>query len=85
MKVHASASIHQYERAVEALQEYNRTVELGFQYLMKTKPLHAQSRAADHSKAATANIRGFHVAVHRPFMPANRAGTSNQSTTCLRV
>lgn len=49
MKVHASASIRQYERAVEALREYNRTVELGFQYLMKTKPVNAQARAADHS------------------------------------
>ena len=31
MKTLAAVAIHQYERAVEALDEYNRTIELGFQ------------------------------------------------------
>jgi len=31
MKTLAAVSIHQYERAVEALADYNRTIELGFQ------------------------------------------------------
>lgn len=35
MKTLAAVSIHQYERAVEALQDYNRTIELGFQIILR--------------------------------------------------
>lgn len=38
MKALAAVSIRQYEKAVESLVEYNRTVEMGFQILLKQKP-----------------------------------------------
>lgn len=39
MKTLAAVSIHQYERAVEALAQYNRTIEMGFQILLRGEPL----------------------------------------------
>ena len=38
MKALAAVSIRQYERAVESLDEYYRTVQLGFQVILKNKP-----------------------------------------------
>jgi F-type H+-transporting ATPase subunit gamma len=38
MKALAAVNIRQYERAVESLSEYNRTVEMGLQVLLKQKP-----------------------------------------------
>jgi F-type H+-transporting ATPase subunit gamma len=38
MKTLAAVSIHQYERAVEALGDYNRTVEMGFQIALMGEP-----------------------------------------------
>jgi F-type H+-transporting ATPase subunit gamma len=38
MKTLAAINIRQYERAVEALDDYNRTVELGFQVLLRQQP-----------------------------------------------
>ena len=38
MKVLAAVSIRQYEKAVESLSEYDRTLELGFQILLKNQP-----------------------------------------------
>ena len=38
MKVLAAVSIRQYERAVESLVEYNRTVEMGLQVVLKQRP-----------------------------------------------
>lgn len=38
MKALAAVSIRQYEKAVESLAEYNRTVEMGFQIILKQKP-----------------------------------------------
>jgi len=38
MKVIAAVSIRQYEKAVESLSEYNRTVEMGLQILLKNRP-----------------------------------------------
>jgi F-type H+-transporting ATPase subunit gamma len=37
MKALAAVSIRQYERAVESLAEYNRTVEMGFQILLRER------------------------------------------------
>jgi len=37
MKTLAAVSIHQYEEAVEALKDYNRTIELGFQVALRGK------------------------------------------------
>jgi F-type H+-transporting ATPase subunit gamma len=37
MKALAAVSIRQYERAVESLADYNRTVELGFQILLRER------------------------------------------------
>jgi F-type H+-transporting ATPase subunit gamma len=38
MKALAAVTIRQYEQAVESLAEYNRTVELGFQIVLKQRP-----------------------------------------------
>jgi F-type H+-transporting ATPase subunit gamma len=38
MKVLAAVSIRQYEKAMESLVEYNRTVEMGLQVVLKQKP-----------------------------------------------
>ena len=38
MKVLAAVSIRQYERATESLVEYNRTVEMGLQVVLKQRP-----------------------------------------------
>jgi F-type H+-transporting ATPase subunit gamma len=38
MKAMAAVSIRQYERAVESLAEYNRTIEMGLQILMGNRP-----------------------------------------------
>lgn len=38
MKVLAAASIRQYERAVDSLEEYNETVEMGLQILLQARP-----------------------------------------------
>jgi F-type H+-transporting ATPase subunit gamma len=38
MKALAAVSIRQYEKAVESLAEYNRTVEMGFQIVLKQNP-----------------------------------------------
>lgn len=37
MKALAAVSIQQYERAVESLREYNRTVEMGFQIILQER------------------------------------------------
>jgi len=38
MKALAAVSIHQYEKAVQSLTEYNRTLEMGLQILLKQQP-----------------------------------------------
>ena len=38
MKGLASVNIRQYERAVESLRDYQRTIELGFQILLRNRP-----------------------------------------------
>jgi F-type H+-transporting ATPase subunit gamma len=38
MKIMASVNIRQYERALKSLAEFNRSVELGFQFLLKKEP-----------------------------------------------
>lgn len=43
MKTLAAVSIHQYERAVEALADYNRTIELGFQIALAGEPVRPDS------------------------------------------
>ena len=53
MKTLAAVSIHQYERAVEALADYNRTIELGFQMALAGEPLRLE---ADESSQKTAAI-----------------------------
>jgi len=39
MKVLAAVSIRQYEKALESLVEYNRTVEMGLQVVLKKRPM----------------------------------------------
>jgi F-type H+-transporting ATPase subunit gamma len=38
MKAISASNIREYERAVESLAEYNRTIELGFQIVMRNRP-----------------------------------------------
>src|SRR5690606_22343067 len=38
MKTLAAINIRQYERAVESLANYNRTIEMGFQILLRNLP-----------------------------------------------
>ncbi len=40
MKALAAVSIRQYQKAVESLSEYNRTVEMGLQVVLKQQPGH---------------------------------------------
>ena len=50
MKALAAVSIRQYEKAVESLTEYDRTLEMGWQILLKHQPemLLQQASAIDH-------------------------------------
>ena len=50
MKALAAVNIRQYERAVESLSDYNRTVEMGLQVLLKQKPagLQFQQGSGEH-------------------------------------
>ena len=45
MKTLAAVSIHQYERAVEALADYDRTIEMGFQIVLRGEPFQLGSAA----------------------------------------
>ena len=38
MKILAAVSIRQYEKALESFVEYNRTVEMGLQVVLKQRP-----------------------------------------------
>lgn len=38
MKALAAVNIRQYEKAVESLEDYNRTVEMGFQAMLRSRP-----------------------------------------------
>ncbi len=38
MKTISASNIHEYEQAVQSLQEYNRTIEMGLQIMMMHKP-----------------------------------------------
>ena len=53
MKTLAAVSIHQYERAVEALADYNRAIELGFQIALTGEPLRLD---ADQPSGKTAAV-----------------------------
>lgn len=53
MKTLAAVSIRQYERAVIALSNYNRTVELGFQMVLRDAGVRQQVFAGDGRSAAT--------------------------------
>lgn len=46
MKTLAAVSIRRYEAAVEALTDYNRTIEMGFQILFRDRPLSAAATGA---------------------------------------
>lgn len=46
MKVLAAISIRQYERAVESLDDYNRTIEMGLQIVMRNLPTDIAIRKA---------------------------------------
>ncbi|MCX7982996.1 MAG: F0F1 ATP synthase subunit gamma [Syntrophales bacterium] len=44
MKALAAVSIRQYQRAVESLADYNRTVEMGFHVILKYRPSEIRAR-----------------------------------------
>ena len=51
MKALAAVSIRQYEKAVESLSEYDRTLELGLQILLKNRPeVLLRKTAISHSR-----------------------------------
>ena len=51
MKALAAVSIRQYQRAVESLAEYNRTVEMGLQIILKRSPgIFAPDRKAEDKR-----------------------------------
>lgn len=52
MKTLAAVSIHQYERAVESLAEYNRTIEMGFEIALAGEPLRLDSDRSQDKTAA---------------------------------
>jgi F-type H+-transporting ATPase subunit gamma len=52
MKTLAAVSIHQYERAVESLADYNRAIELGFQIALRGDPYRPGSHAATSTLSA---------------------------------
>lgn len=52
MKVLAGVNIRQYERAVEAIADYNRTIELGLQAALPNLPEHALPRRASGARMA---------------------------------
>jgi len=53
MKTRAAVSIHQYERAVEALADYNRTIEMGFRIVVRDEPFAIER---DETIGATAAV-----------------------------
>lgn len=46
MKTLAAVSIHQYERAVEALVDYNRTIEWGFRIVLRNAAIRVETGSA---------------------------------------
>lgn len=52
MKTLAAVSIHQYERAVEALADYSRAIEMGFQITLRLEPPHVDSGGTKGKTAA---------------------------------
>jgi F-type H+-transporting ATPase subunit gamma len=58
MKVLAAVSIRQYEKAVESLATYNRTVEMGFQVLFRNPPGELAARRAGPSRQLGAIVFG---------------------------
>ena len=58
MKGVAAANIRQFERAVESLADYARTVELGLQVLLASRPQHARAPSQDEPAALGAVVFG---------------------------
>jgi F-type H+-transporting ATPase subunit gamma len=52
MKTLAAVSIHQYERAVEALADYNRTIEWGFRIALREEPYYGEREIGGGRAAA---------------------------------
>ena len=58
MKAMAAVSIRQYEQAVESLDEFNRTIELGLRALIRTSPTPPQPLAAREKQRRVAVVLG---------------------------
>lgn len=56
MKTLAAVSIHQYEQSVEALADYNRTIELGFQIALRDAPFRVESIESAQTTGQTAAV-----------------------------
>src|SRR5690606_11769030 len=50
MKALAAVSIQQYEKAVEALAHYNRTIEMGFHIVLGAEPCYFNPREAEQGR-----------------------------------
>lgn len=58
MKTIAAVNIRQFEKAVESLQDYNRTVEMGLQIALKNKPKGMFSRQGESATFVCAIVFG---------------------------
>ncbi len=58
MKTLAAVNIRQYEKAVEALVDYNRTIEMGFQIILRDRPDEIIPARTDHPARAGVVIFG---------------------------
>ena len=74
MKALAAVSIRQYQRAVESLADYNRTVEMGLQIVLK------ESRQGDGRSGATRRRDSGRLCSARTRGSAASSTTSSSST-----
>jgi F-type H+-transporting ATPase subunit gamma len=58
MKTIAAVTIRQFEQAVESLRDYNRTVELGFQILMRARPPRTPMRREENPQRVGVIVLG---------------------------
>lgn len=67
MKTLAAINIRQYEKAVESIVEYNRTIEMGFQILLRNLPDDISPATPDYNSYIGAVIFGSDQGMCGPF------------------
>ena len=72
MKTISASNIREYEQAVESLKEYNKTIEMGLQIVMRNKPEELlTARAREEKKASRRCDLRFRPGIMRQFQRAN--------------